>query len=149
MARLQILHGLGVLTKLAREPVGGGSEGREQRLVGIGTGGAGTLGDRDSDAARDFADRGRIVHAEALHKEGVDVAGFVADEAVEHPLLGNDGEVAVRAAVERAAAAIVRARALELDRLADDSDDVRGIADLLDDVVGNHLNSTTVTPLPP
>src|SRR5207249_3512611 len=38
------------------------------------------------------------VHAELLHEEVVDVTGLVADEAVEHPLPGNHGEVAMRAA---------------------------------------------------
>src|SRR6202008_4555308 len=63
---------------------------------------------------------------------------LVAHEAVEHPLLGNDREVAMRAAVEGTGTAIVRPRTLELDVLADDGDEVRGFADLLDDVVGDH-----------
>src|SRR5206468_280667 len=67
-------------------------------------------------------------------------------------LLRNHGEVAVRAAVERAGAAVVRAGALELDVLPDDPHDVRRVADLLDDVVGDQahaVNSAIVTPWPP
>src|SRR5205807_6878394 len=77
---------------------------------------------------------------------------LVADEAVEHPLLRDHGEVAVGAAVERAGTAVVRAAALELDVLPDDPHDVRRVADLLDDVVGNQahaVNSAIVTPWPP
>src|SRR2546425_9016678 len=72
--------------------------------------------------------------------------------SVEHPLFRNDREVAVRAAVERARAAIVGAAALELDVLPDDTDQIGGLADLVDDVVGDQghaVNSTIVTPWPP
>src|SRR2546426_4873323 len=67
-------------------------------------------------------------------------------------LLGDDGEVAMRAPVERAGPAEIRSRALELDVLPDDPHHVRRFADLLDHVVGDQahaLNSTTVTPWPP
>src|SRR5207249_696713 len=114
--------------------------------------GGASLRDRDSDAAGDLAHRGRVVHAQLLHEEGEHIAGLVADEAVEHPLLRNHGEVAVGAAVERAGTAVVRAGALELDVLPDDPHDVRRVADLLDDVVGNQahaVNSAIVTPWPP
>src|SRR5207253_2854693 len=87
-----------------------------------------------------------------LHEEGEDVAALVAHEAVVHPFLRDDGEVAVRAAVKRARSAKVRPSALELHVLADDSHDVRRLPDLLDHVVGNEthvVNSTTVTPCPP
>src|SRR5438445_8994434 len=60
--------------------------------------------------------------------------------------------VAVRAAVERAGAAVVRAGGLVLDVLPDDPHDVRRVADLLDDVVGDQahaVNSAIVTPWPP
>ncbi len=56
------------------------------------------------------------------------------------------------AAVERTGSAVVGAGALELDRLPDDPDQVRAVAHLLDDLVGNHAhagNSTIVTPVPP
>ena len=46
---------------------------------------------------------------------------LVADVAVVQPLLGNDGEVAMGAAVERTGPAVVGAGTLELDRLADDA----------------------------
>src|SRR5713101_9903881 len=94
----------------------------------------------------------RIVHAKRLHEEREYVAAGVAHEAVEHPLAGNDGEVAVRAPMKRTWRAIVGPRALELDVLADDPHDVRGLADLLNHLIGDEahaLNSTTVTPEPP
>ena len=49
-------------------------------------------------------------------------------------------------------AAVVGTGALELHVLADDPHQIRGVAHLLDDVVGDHAqarNSTTVTPAPP
>src|SRR5213079_825217 len=108
--------------------------------------------DRDPHATGHLAHGGRIVHAEALHEEGEDVARLVAHEAIEHPLLWDDREVPVGAAVERARAAIVGPAALELDVLSDDPDQIRGLADLVDDVVGDQahaVNSTIVTPWPP
>src|SRR5438045_8251575 len=51
--------------------------------------------------------------------------------------------------MERARAAEIGTGALEIDVLADDLDDVGGIAYLLDDFVRNHFSSTTVTPAPP
>src|SRR5207245_5503378 len=122
-----------------------------QRLAGIGAA-RGALGNGDPDAARDLPDRGGIVHAELLHEEREDIACGVAHEAVEHPLPGDDGEVAMRAAVKRTGSAEVRSGAPELDVLADDPHDVRGFADLLDHVVGDQahaVNSTMVTPWPP
>src|SRR5207244_5273892 len=126
------------LAQLAGEPVGRGGDGGEEWLARIRPGWPGALGDRDPDTSRDFAHRGRIVHAEPLHEERVDVAGFVTDEAVEHPLFGNDGEVAMCATVEGTAAAVVRAGALQFDSLADDPDEIGGLAHLLDAVVGDH-----------
>src|SRR5207253_7046372 len=122
-----------------------------QRLARAGAGGP-TLRNRDADPARDLAHRGGIVHAELLHEEGEDVAALMTHEAVEHPLLRDDGEVAVGAAVKRARGAKVRPGALELHVLADDPHDVRRFPDLLDHVVGNEthaVNSTIVTPCPP
>src|SRR2546428_129827 len=107
---------------------------------------------RNRDAAGDLAHRGRIVHPQLLHEEGDPVARLVAHEAVEHPLLRDHGEVAVGAAVERAGTAVVGAGALELDMLPDDPHEVRRVADLLDDVVGDQahaVNSAIVTPWPP
>src|SRR5205807_3305375 len=43
----------------------------------------------------------------------------------------------------------VSADALEIDVLPDHLNDVGGIANLVDDFVGYHLSSTTVTPAPP
>jgi len=138
--------GFRTLAQLARKPVGGGRHRGEQRLAGVGTSRARALGYGDADAARDFAYRRRVVHAESLHEEGEDVARFVADEAIEHPLLGNDGEIAMRAAVKWAAPPVVRSSPLQLDAFADNPDEIRCVADLLDHVVGNHANSATVTP---
>jgi hypothetical protein len=121
----------------------------EQWLAGVGTSRPAALGNRDSDTPRDFAHGGRIIHAQPLHEKREHIARFVADEAVKHALLGDDGEVAMGAAVERTATAEIRARAFELDRFADDPDQIGGVTDLFDDIVGNHLNSTTVTPVPP
>src|SRR6266516_8128695 len=121
------------LFRSAAEPVGGRGHGIVERLVGIGASPPArtALGDRDPDPAGDFAHGGRIVHAQALHEEGEDVAGFVAHEAVKHPFLRDDGEVAMGAAVERAGAAVVGAGALELDLLPAEPDQVRGLTNLL------------------
>ncbi len=100
----------------------------------------------------DLAHRGRVVHAEALHEPREDVARLVTDEAVVAALLGNDGEVAVGAAVEGTGPPVVRSGPLELHRFPDDRDQVGAVADLLDDFFGDHAhaeNSTTVTPVPP
>ena len=89
---------------------------------------------------------------EALDHVGEDVAGLMADVAVEEALPRNHGEVAVRAAVERTAAAPVAAGALQVHRLAHEGQDVGGILHLLDDLVGNEAhgeNSAMVTPVPP
>src|SRR5207249_2189744 len=142
---------LRALAQLPCEPVGRRRNGVVERFVGVGAGGS-PLGDRDPHPAGHFAHGGRIIHAEALHEELEDIACLVAHEAVEHPLFRNDGEVAVRAAVERARATIVGPAALELDVLPDDTDQIGGLADLVDDVVGDQthaVNSTIVTPWPP
>ena len=58
----------------------------------------------------------------------------------------------MRAPVERAGPAVIGPRALQLDVLADDPHQIRGVAHLLDHVVGDHAqarNSTIVTPAPP
>ena len=128
--------GFGMLAQLAGEPVLGDSHGREQGLAGVRAAGA-ALGDRDADAPGHFAHGGRVVHPQAFHIEGEDVARLVADEAVEHSLLGDHSEIAVLAAVERARAAEVAAGPLELDVFTDDGDEIGGFAHLLDDVVGN------------
>src|SRR6185437_4277638 len=107
---------------------------------------------RDPRPARHLAHGRGIVHAELLHEERENVAARVAHEAVEHPLAGNDGEVAVRAPVKRTRGAEIRPGALELDVLADDPHDVRCLADLLDHIIRNEAharNSTSVTPWPP
>ena len=128
--------GFGMLAQLAGEPVLGDGHGGKQGLAGIGAAGA-ALGDRDAYAPGHFAHGGRVVHPQALHIEREDVARFVADEAIEHSLLGDHGEIAVRAAVERARAAEVAAGPLELDVFTDDGDEIGGFAHLLDHVVGN------------
>src|SRR5690349_12511851 len=123
----------------------------EERLPRVRAGGS-PLGDGDPGAARHLADRRGIVHPELFHEEGEDVPGLVAHEAVVHPLLGNHGEVAVRTAVEGTGPAIVGAGALELDVLADHPHQVRGVAHLLDQLVGDEahgLSSATVAPAPP
>ena len=119
--------------------------------MGVGAGGP-ALGDRDPYAARHLPHRRGIVHPQPLHEEGEGVPGLVAHEAVEHSFLRDDREVAVRPAVERARPAEIRAGTLELDVLADDPHQVRRLADLLDDVIGDQahpLSSAIVTPWPP
>src|SRR6185503_18407571 len=141
MPGLEVLAGdlgLRTLAQLSREPIGGRRDRRKQRLARVWTGRARAFGDGNADAPRDFADGGRIVHPQLFHKEGVDVARFVAHEAVEHPFFRDDGEVAMRAAMERAGPAVVCARALELDMLPDDPHEVRRLADLLDDFLWDH-----------
>src|SRR5262245_1249835 len=140
---------VGALAQLAREPVGRRRNRGEQRLMRVGPCRATALRYGDPDAASDFAHRGRIVHAESLHEEGVDVTSLVAHKAVEDPLLGIDGEVAMGPAMKRARSAEIRSGAFQLDVLADDSDQVGRLADLLDHVFGDHANSATVTPWPP
>src|SRR5207302_1134504 len=81
------------------------------------------------------AHRRGIVHAELFHEEREHVPAGVTHEAVEHPLAGDDGEVAVRAPVKRTRGAEIGSGALELDVLANDPYDVRRLADLLDHVV--------------
>src|SRR4029077_15361795 len=142
---------LGTLAQLARATIGGRGHGAVQGLAGIGAGRP-ALGDGDPDPARDFPHRGRVIHSQLLHEEGEDVTALVAYEAVEHPFLGDDGEVAVCAAVKGTRRAKIRARPLELDVLSDDPHDVRGLSNLLDHIVGNEahaVNSATVTPEPP
>src|SRR5258705_4448256 len=129
---------LGTFAQLPREPVRSGGNGGVQRLAGIGAVRAGPLGDGDPDPPRHLTYRGGIIHAELLHEKRVDVARFMADEAVEHPLLGNDGEVTMRAAVEGAPAPVIRPGAFELDGFTDDAHKVGRLADLLDDVVWDH-----------
>ena len=129
---------LRALAQLARVPVSRGGDGLVKRLAWIGSCRAGALGDRDADAAGDFTHRRRIIHAELLHEEREDVARFVADKAVEHSLLGNDREVAVRAAVKGTRPAEIGTRALQLDMFADDAHEVGGLTNLFDDVVGDH-----------
>src|SRR5205823_6661562 len=114
--------------------------------------GRSSLRDGDPDPARHLAHGGGIIHAELLHEEGEHVPAGVAHEAVEHPLAGDDGEVAMRAPVKRTRSAEIGPGALELDVLADDPHEVRGLADLLDHVVRDQahaVNSTSVTPCPP
>src|SRR5262245_12358737 len=137
------------LAELACKPVGCRGDGREQRLAGIGAARTGALGNGDPSAPRDFTHRGRVVHAGHFTEERGDIARLVADEAVEHPLLGDDGEVAMGPAMKGARSAEIRSGAFQLDVLADDSDQVGRLADLLDHVFGDHANSATVTPWPP
>ena len=71
---------------------------------------------------------------------------------MKHALAGDHGEVAVRAAVERAGAAEIGAGPFQLHRLADDPDEIRRFPDLLDQLVRDEAharNSATVTPAPP
>src|SRR5215510_7577448 len=80
--------------------------------------------------------------------EGEDVARLTAHEAlVTAPQC--DGEVVVLPVVEGTRPSEAVTDALELHVLADDRDDVRLFAYALDDVVGNHAKSATVTPFPP
>ncbi len=83
------------------------------------------------------ADGAGPIHPQPLGQEGEDIATLVAHEAVVHVLLRGHREIRVRALMERARAAVVRAQALEGYVLADDLDDVRLIPDALDQVVGN------------
>src|SRR5256885_1639808 len=55
----------------------------------------------------------------------------------------------MRPLMEWTRAAEIGARSLEIHVLADNLYDVGSVANLVDDFVGNHLSSTTVTPAPP
>src|SRR4029079_1380084 len=88
-------------------------------------------------------------HAEPLLQKAEHISALVADEAVVHPLPRGDGEVAVRPLMKRTRSAEVGARPFEVHVLADDLDDIGGVADLVDDLVGYHLSSPPVTPAPP
>src|SRR5262249_45632388 len=105
----------------------------------------------DSHFAGHFAHRGGILHAEFFHEEGEDVSTFVTDEAVIHPLLGDDRKIAMRAAVEGACPAVIRAGAPQRHKFADDRDQVGGVADTLDDFFRDHAHASSamVTPVPP
>src|SRR5258705_7197533 len=145
VTRVQILAGavgLRTLVQLAAEPIGRRRHRLVQRLARVWGGGAGALRDRDAGAPRGLPHGRGIIHAQLLHEEREDVARLVAHEAVEHSLLGDDGEVAMGAAVEGTGSAIVGPGTLELDVLADDANQVGGLTHLLDDVVGNHDPST-------
>src|SRR5213076_2872802 len=152
--RRQVIAGhlrFGALEQLAGEPVGRRGHGAVERLARIGTGGP-SLRYGDPHPARHLAYGGGIIHAELLHEERENVPTRVAHETVEHPLARDDGKVAVGAPVKRTRGAEIGPGALELDVLPDDPHDVRGLADLLDHVVGDEAharNSTSVTPWPP
>jgi hypothetical protein len=152
---LQVIPGrlrLGGLQELAGEPVVRGGHGAEERFQRVRPASARLLRDDDAGAACHLADGGGIVQPGSLHQPGKDIAGLVADEAVVSALLGDDREIAVGAAVEGARPPVVGAGALEVHRLADEADQIRAVADLLDDVVGDEAhaeNSTIVTPVPP
>ncbi len=138
----------GALEQLAGEPVSCRGHGAVERLARIGTAGP-SLRYGDPHPARHLAYGGGIIHAELLHEERENVPTRVAHETVEHPLAGDDGEVAVGAPVKRTRGAEIGPGALELDMLADDPHDVRRLADLLDHIVGDQAharNSTSVTP---
>ena len=91
------------------------------------------------------------VHTEALLQEAEYVAVFVADEAVIHPLLGRHREVPVRALMERARAAPVGAHTAQVHVLADDLDDIGGVAHALDLFLRDHGGGTRIVrrTLPP
>jgi hypothetical protein len=145
--RLRVIR----VSQAARIPLARRTHRREQWLPWVGTGAA-PFGDGDTDPARHLAHRRRVVHPQTFHEEGEYVSRLVAHEAVEHLFLGNDGEVAVLPAVERAGTAVVGARAPQLHVLPDDRHEVSRIAHLLDHVVGDgahDVNSAMVTPDPP
>src|SRR3954468_15843137 len=73
----------------------------------------------------------------------------MANEAEVHPLVGDNREIAVRALMKRTRSPEGVAHTLEIDVLADDRDDVGGVANQLHHFVGDHANSATVTPAPP
>jgi len=154
MPSRQVIAGdlrFGALEQLAGEPVSRRGHGAVERLARIGTGRT-ALRNGNPHPTRHLAYGGGIIHAQLLHEERENVPTRVAHETVEHPLARDDGEVAVGAPVKRTRGAEIGPGALELDVLPDDPYDVRGLADLLDHVVGDEAharNSTSVTPWPP
>ena len=155
LSSLEVLSGIRAIGRLeepAGEPVLRHRDRLEERLPGVGAGARRAFGNHDPSAACRFAHRRRVVHSEPLHQPGEDVARCVTDEAVVAVLLGDHGEVAVGAAVERTRAPVIGAGALELDRLPDEAYQVGALPDLIYRLVGNHAhaeNSTMVTPVPP
>ena len=139
-----------VVGQLSLKPLGCRREDLEIRRVRIGRLRAhGHVDDLDTNALADHLDGGGPVEAEALPYEREHVTAFVAHEAVVAPTLGRHGEIRIRAAVKRTRSTIVTTSALERHELADDLHDVSSRAHALDEFVGNHVNSATVTPAPP
>ena len=108
-----------------------------------------TPGSAHADAHFDACPRANPLHcldeieAKVLLREGEDVALLAALEAGV-AALRRDGEIVVFAVMKRTRAAKAVADALQLHELADDRDDVRLVANTVDDVVGNHANSASV-----
>src|SRR5689334_18915492 len=102
----------------------------------------------DAGACADPLHRLHEVEPEALLHEGEDVSLLVAHEAVV-AATRRHGEVVVRSLMEGTGPPIAVADALELHEFADDLHDVGFLANSVNDVVGNHQNSATVTPVPP
>src|SRR5690606_9305305 len=110
------------------------------------------LGNRNADAPGHFAYRGRVVHAESFPIPREDITGGMTDETVVEILARDHCKVAIGAAMKRARSPPVAAGALQLDRFADNLQQVSGVPHLLDGLIGNppHQRSTTmVTPVPP
>ncbi len=111
-----------------------------------------TLDDLNAGPRRHEFDGLDEIHPHPLHDEIEDVAGLAASEAFVESLPRNDVEAGRPLLVERAVGLVLATRLLEGDRLPDDVDDVGPGADLVDDLVGDHLpppRSATVTPAPP
>jgi hypothetical protein len=144
--------GIRKLEQLPGEPVVSCGDRTIQGLMGIGPGPLGSLWDGDSSAPRGLADRVGVAHAHPLHEPGEDVTRFVANEAIEPALLGDNGKIAIGTAMKGTGSTIVGAGSLERHRLADETDEIHAVADLIDSLLGNHAhaeNSTMVTPVPP
>ena len=92
----------------------------------------------DSAARAHVLDGVDEAHPPVLHQEGEDVAGFARREIVEERLGGDHVEGGGLLLLEGAESPELPPRLPELDELADDPDDVRPGADLLDDVVRDH-----------
>src|SRR6476620_1493580 len=143
---------VGRFAHLPSKPIVGDRDGGVEWLVRIACPPIEPLRYGDPGPASDLADRIRIAHPCTLHEPGEYVARFTAHETVETALFGDDGEVTVSTPMKWTGSPVIRTGPCERNGLADDSHQVGGVADLIDDLIRDHAhpeNSTIVTPVPP
>ena len=88
------------------------------------------------------------VEPQVLLQKGEDISLLTAHEAIKRAAR-QYGEIVVLTVMKWTWPAKARTDALQLHELADDLDDVRFVTNAIDDFVGYHQSSATVTPAPP